>query len=232
MARKNQQFSPPNDVEMRSGVRRSWQPPPGNESSIPTRKELEAIVAEARAAREAEAQEAARAEAQKRAAQQAKAGRVRGSKKRARVEDGRVGRYRANSDRIEEFELRLLRHGVNFDEIEKYAKQYDAGTRTPLAKLAHAVLDWWCSASISHMRIIWVDPISGFTEETVPKLSSLEGQSLVARGLAGGVWVSTRRQLLQARQWKAHMLSLTPVQRITEPMVFGDLRLGAKNDTE
>lgn len=150
--------------------------------------------------------------------------RPRDRKKRERV-DPRIGRYRSNSDRIEEFELALLQHGINFEELEKHAISYQRGTRTPLAKLAHAVMEWWCSASISHIRVVFVDPASGYTERNMPKLSSMEGMQLVARGLAGGVWVSTRKQLLEARKWKKRMISLTPAERLREPMVFGDERL-------
>lgn len=165
---------------------------------------------------EAEALAAARASEKRTHAKSSKPGR----------QDTRKARYRDNSDRIEEFEVALLKHGIDFDEVERGAKQYEAGTRTPMAKLSHAVLDWWCSAAISHMRIVWVDPASGYTERTIPKLSSIEGKDLVGRGLAGGVWVSTRKQLLEARKWKKRMLAMTPLQRLTEPLVFGDIRLG------
>ena len=131
-------------------------------------------------------------------------------------------------DSLDEFELSLLRHGINMEDLRTAARSYEAGTKTPYAKLAHAILQWWCSIPIGGRRVVWVDPASGYTEATLPKFSTAEGQDLLSRGLAGACWVSTRKHLLEARAWAKRMMQLTPVERLREPLQFGDERVSKR----
>lgn len=132
------------------------------------------------------------------------------------------------ADSLDEFELSLLRHGISMEDLRTQARAFESGTRTPHAKLAHAILQWWCSIPIGGRRVVWVDPLSGHTEATLPKFSTAEGQDLLSRGLAGACWVSTRKHLLEARAWARRMLQLTPQERLREPLQFGDERAGKK----
>lgn len=185
-------------------------------ASVTTRKEMEELIEQTRRERESGPEPIA-------AVQEAESPRVRN---RRRVDPSIVGRRkRAYSDGIDDFELAMARHGISMDDIVKAAKSFELGTTTPYAKLAHAVISWWCSIPMGGRRIVWVDPDTGYTEGTLPKFSTAEGQDLITRGLAGGVWVSTRKHLLEARAWAKRMLQLTPTQRLDEPIQLGDERL-------
>lgn len=144
--------------------------------------------------------------------------------KRKALGAGGGRRQRDRADGIDDFEMELLRHGINFEDIQKAAKQYDSGTRTPYVKLAHACLRWWCTQPLGLRKVLWVDPASGYTDRNVPKLSTAVGRELVARGLAGVMWVYSRPNLLQARAWAKRMLALTPTQRLSEPVMPGEER--------
>jgi hypothetical protein len=137
-------------------------------------------------------------------------------------DDGPKRIYRDSPD---DMEMSLLRHGLNLTDLVKGAKSFDIGTRTPFSRLSHALLQWWLTLPMSTRQVKWVDPAAGYTEQTCPKLSTKSGMKLQARGLAGGRWVYTRKQLLQARVWKAHMLSLTPAQRLAAPDDAGEIDL-------
>ena len=154
------------------------------------------------------------------------------SPKPKRRVDPRVGRKRYHGDGVDDFELELLRHGINLEDLQRVALQYDKGTRTPHAKLAHAVMRWWLGLPMGQRKVVWCDPASGYTERTLPKLSSSEGADLVARGLAGARWVYSRAHLLAARTWARHMLTLTPLERLQQPVESGDERLGYPDDGE
>lgn len=138
---------------------------------------------------------------------------------------GRVKNKRSFHDNLDAFELVLLRNGISMDDLLKASRTFDMGTHTPYAKLAHVLVQWWCSVPMGGRRVVWVDPDSGFTERTLPKFSTAEGQDLLARGLAGAVWVSTRKHLLEARAWAKRMMQLTPEERVREPIQIGDERL-------
>lgn len=142
--------------------------------------------------------------------------------------DTRVGRRREHADSIDDFELELLRHGLNLEDLFLTARSYDQGTRTPFAKLAHAVMQWWCSLPLGPKRVVWVDPQSGYTEANLPKFSTAIGQELMNRGLAGGRWVHTRLHLLEARQWRREMLAMSPAERLKMPMELDDERVAGR----
>lgn len=142
-------------------------------------------------------------------------------RKAKRPEKERIRDYRDGPD---ELELSLFRHGLNLDDVHAGAKQYDAGTRTPFARLCHAVLRWWCDLPMTGRQVVWVDEKSGYTWRNVPKFSTTEGRSLVTKGLAGGRWAYTRSQLLDLRAWAAQMLSLTPKERLEQAPQPGDAR--------
>lgn len=134
-------------------------------------------------------------------------------------------RKRIYTDGVDDFELALAKHGISFEDLMKAARSLEMGTHTPYARLAAAVLLWWCSKPMAARRVVWVDPDTGYTSRTLPKFSTAEGQDLITRGLAGASWVSTRKQLLDARAWAKRMMSLTPAQRLSEPIQLGDERL-------
>lgn len=141
--------------------------------------------------------------------------------RRAEKADKRIRDYRDGPD---ELELSLFRHGLNLDDVHVGAKQYDSGTRTPYAKLCHAVLRWWCDLPMTGRQVVWVDERSGYTWKNVPKFSTALGRSLMSKGLAGGRWAYSRSQLLDLRAWAAQMLALTPKERLAMAPQPGDAR--------
>lgn len=138
--------------------------------------------------------------------------------------DPRIGRQRDHRDGIDDFELRLLQHGINFEDLQKGSKSFNMGTRTPYARLCHAVLQWWCSQPMGQRRVVWVDPSCGYNEKNVPKFSTVEGAELQAKGLAGARWVYSRTHLLEARAWARDMLALSPAERLAAPASPGEER--------
>lgn len=145
--------------------------------------------------------------------------------KRGRSTAPKKSPKRIYADGLDEFEMAMAKHGISLDDLLKAARSLELGTSTPYARLAHAVISWWCSKPMGSRRVVWVDPASGFTERTVPKFSTAEGQDLLTRGLAGAAWVSTRKHLLDARAWAKRMLQLTAAERLATPIQLGDERL-------
>lgn len=142
--------------------------------------------------------------------------------------DPRINRKREHADSLDDFELSMLQSGFSIVELADGAKKFNAGTRTPYVRLCNAVIRWWIRLPMGQKRVLWVDPKSGFTEKNAPKFSSSRGAELVARGLAGFRWVYSRAHLLEAREWREHMLQMTPAERLREDPVPGQEHFEAK----
>jgi hypothetical protein len=131
--------------------------------------------------------------------------------------DSRRNRKRDWSDIVDDFEMTLIRHGINIEDLQEARRQYTDGTRTKFTTLAKASLEWWIGRKCGLRRVTFVDPVSGYTERTAPKFSTFKGHQLQLRGLASYKWVASREDLLAARAWRKRMLSLTPLQRLSDP---------------